>query len=310
MVDKSTANNNPNYLQNFLNEIMFWFLFSIITGLIWGTIEIIWNGLNFFYFFRIVSVIFVMYTIIITMGIYLIDEFLRVVLRYLKNDKEFHHNLTLITVMATTFFFAVYYDFQNIGGSIIRFEPDYFLHTITKENLYFIGFLLIWTILTFAFLSLFSHLRKNNKIYIFKIVCSIPLILCLLGVYSNIRKINDYNQGIPETGNNGPNVLILLIETLRADHLSAYGYEKNTSANLNALAEDGVMFSNYYVQSSWTLPSCASLFTSKYVSAIPEGYPRLSDKVVSIPSWLKNNDYRTAIIVSTQQISPLNGYSR
>ena len=61
-------------------------------------------------------------------------------------------------------------------------------------------------------------------------------------------------------------VILVSIDTLRADHLSCYGYERPTTPAIDRLAEDGVLFSNTRSQAPWTLPSHASLFTSLYPS--------------------------------------------
>ena len=60
------------------------------------------------------------------------------------------------------------------------------------------------------------------------------------------------------------NVLFILVDTLRADRLSAYDYERDTSPNLDALAETGIRFARHVSQSSWTKCSMASLWTSVY----------------------------------------------
>jgi arylsulfatase A-like enzyme len=58
-------------------------------------------------------------------------------------------------------------------------------------------------------------------------------------------------------------VIVICVDTLRPDHLSAYGYRRATTPVLDALvAEEGILFENAYAPSSWTLPSVASLFTS------------------------------------------------
>jgi arylsulfatase A-like enzyme len=51
------------------------------------------------------------------------------------------------------------------------------------------------------------------------------------------------------------------IESLRPDHVSAYGYGKPTTPSLDALAGEGTLYENAYATSSWTLPSHVSLFT-------------------------------------------------
>ncbi|MAG34365.1 MAG: hypothetical protein CL908_26110 [Deltaproteobacteria bacterium] len=60
------------------------------------------------------------------------------------------------------------------------------------------------------------------------------------------------------------NVLFVLVDTLRADRLGAYGYERDTSPNLDRLAQTGFRFSRHLAQSSWTKASMASLWTGYY----------------------------------------------
>lgn len=60
-----------------------------------------------------------------------------------------------------------------------------------------------------------------------------------------------------------PNLILIVIDTLRADHLGAYGYTRPTSPNIDRLAARGVLFENATAPSSWTRPSVGSLFTSR-----------------------------------------------
>jgi arylsulfatase A-like enzyme len=62
-----------------------------------------------------------------------------------------------------------------------------------------------------------------------------------------------------------PNVLIVLIDALRADRLGAYGYHRDTSPNLDRLASEGARFDAAIAQASWTKPSIASMLTGLYV---------------------------------------------
>jgi len=59
-----------------------------------------------------------------------------------------------------------------------------------------------------------------------------------------------------------PNIVLMVIDTLRADHLGCYGYERNTSPNIDRLARESVLFSRAFSSASWTLPAHVSLFTS------------------------------------------------
>ena len=63
-----------------------------------------------------------------------------------------------------------------------------------------------------------------------------------------------------------PDLIFVLIDTLRADHVTCYGYGRETTPNLDRLAERAVRFTNARAQSSWTRPSVASIFTSLYPS--------------------------------------------
>ena len=61
-----------------------------------------------------------------------------------------------------------------------------------------------------------------------------------------------------------PNVLVILIDALRADRLGCYGYPRSTSPNIDAFAAESVVFDHAYAQSPWTKPSIPTLFTSLY----------------------------------------------
>jgi arylsulfatase A-like enzyme len=66
----------------------------------------------------------------------------------------------------------------------------------------------------------------------------------------------------PKTPRVLPNVLVISIDTLRADHLSCYGYARPTSPRIDALAKEGVLFEHVVAAAPWTLPSYGSLFTA------------------------------------------------
>ena len=63
-----------------------------------------------------------------------------------------------------------------------------------------------------------------------------------------------------------PNLLVYLIDTLRADHLSCYGARNPTSPCLDELAADGFRFTNFYAVAPWTRPTTATLLTGYYPS--------------------------------------------
>jgi arylsulfatase A-like enzyme len=69
---------------------------------------------------------------------------------------------------------------------------------------------------------------------------------------------------LPVASAASPNVLIIVVDTLRADHVSSYGYARQTSPEIDRIAKQGVQFENAIAPSSWSLPSHASLLTGRY----------------------------------------------
>jgi arylsulfatase A-like enzyme len=69
---------------------------------------------------------------------------------------------------------------------------------------------------------------------------------------------------LPAASPGAPNVLVVVVDTLRADHLSGYGYSRPTSLGMDRIAAQGILFENAIAPSSWSLPSHASLLTGRY----------------------------------------------
>lgn len=93
-----------------------------------------------------------------------------------------------------------------------------------------------------------------------------------------------------------PNVLLISVDTLRADHLNAWGYrERRVSPNIDRLAQEGVRFQHAYAPAPWTRPSMASLLTSLYPRQHgQELTSTLKAEVVTLPEVLRAMGYHTA----------------
>ncbi len=94
-----------------------------------------------------------------------------------------------------------------------------------------------------------------------------------------------------------PNVLLIVLDTTRADRISSFGYERQTSPNLDGLAEEGTLFENCTTPGPWTLPSHASLFTGLYPrdhKTTCEPPRRLAKRMTTLAEVLGQNGYRTA----------------
>ena len=96
-----------------------------------------------------------------------------------------------------------------------------------------------------------------------------------------------------------PNIVMISVDTLRADHLGCYGHRRETSPNIDRLARDGVLFTRTVAQSTATLPSHASIFTSRYASqhrTIKDGlrYTPLHQGEQTLAEYLTRLGYTTA----------------
>jgi arylsulfatase A-like enzyme len=107
-----------------------------------------------------------------------------------------------------------------------------------------------------------------------------------------------------------PNVLVYLIDTLRPDHLSCYGYARETTPNIDALASDGVIFTEMISQSSWTRPAVASLFTSTYpsVHGVMDRADILPDEFETLPKIFHQSGYETAAFMANVTCLPMWGF--
>ena len=109
-----------------------------------------------------------------------------------------------------------------------------------------------------------------------------------------------------------PDIVLVVVDTLRVDRLSAYGYARPTSPALEALAARGLRFDRAYAQSGWTLASFTSLFTGLYphehrVIRDPfnlTGFGRLGPEHSTLAGTLKAQGYRTAAFVNNTFIAP------
>ncbi len=104
----------------------------------------------------------------------------------------------------------------------------------------------------------------------------------------------------PWAGEPPPNVLLLSVDTLRADHLGFHGYPRATSPNLDAFARTAVVFDDAQASASWTLPGLATVFTSTYSSTHNcwSFASRLDDSFTTLTEILTRAGYDSACVVS------------
>ncbi len=140
-------------------------------------------------------------------------------------------------------------------------------------------------------------MRKTNK---FSQAIFILVAICL--VVSGCQK---------RPPDESPNVLILLMDTLRADHLGYQRYELNTSPNLDAFARENSFLEPFYTVAPWTSPAVASLFTGLYPSShgvlghpdLLDGETRVEFRMLpesanTLAEFFRSQGYRTAAVSS------------
>jgi len=109
-----------------------------------------------------------------------------------------------------------------------------------------------------------------------------------------------------------PNVILISIDTLRADHLSCYGYRRATSPNIDKLAKDGVLFFNCYSSTSWTLPAHISLLTSlnSYYHQVYFPFQKMDEKLITLADMLRNNNYFCVAFTGGGYLSATYGFAK
>lgn len=135
---------------------------------------------------------------------------------------------------------------------------------------------------------------------------TIGFVILLLAVIYIVIPIGDSRVEPPK------NIIFMLFDTMRADHLGVYGYSRNTSPAMDEVARDGVIFEKAFSQSGWTLPSVASFFTGTYpvIHAVREMRSSLSKHFVTLAGFLRAKGYYCAGASNSPIISREKGFSR
>jgi choline-sulfatase len=109
-----------------------------------------------------------------------------------------------------------------------------------------------------------------------------------------------------------PNIILVTVDTLRADHVESYGYERATTPALASLASKGIVYERAIAQAPWTLPSMASLHTGLYPAEHGAVHydTRLPSEHRMIAQALRRSGYHTIGVVSHVFVDRRRGFAK
>ena len=122
-----------------------------------------------------------------------------------------------------------------------------------------------------------------------------------------------------------PNIVFIMIDTLRADRLGALGYDRDLTPAIDAMAGEGILFERATAAAPWTQPSVASVFTGQYPAVHDAGdysrarreneqgiagLPMLVDEFKTLAEFLEDAGYQTAGFVSNRFMMAKFGYAQ
>jgi arylsulfatase A-like enzyme len=137
-----------------------------------------------------------------------------------------------------------------------------------------------------------------------KLSLSFPVMVGVVACLASLLLVGDRLKERREAGRpmppaNSPNVLLIVLDTLRADHLSLYGYERSTTPNLDRIAKQGIRFDEARATAPWTLPSHASMFTGRWPHDLVEKWMTpLYGNFPTLAEFIGAHGYATAGFVA------------
>jgi len=152
-------------------------------------------------------------------------------------------------------------------------------------------------------------MAKKKYILIF-----LPLVLIIVYLFLSINHETNIkgNDDLNSCKYPNVNVILIVIDTLRADHLGCYGYSRNTSPEIDKLSKEGIIFKNMVAQSSWTKPSTASILSGLYPKnhGAMTGKGRLPEEIHLLSEILRGYGYHSYAFVGNIHVSQAAGFNQ
>lgn len=194
------------------------------------------------------------------------------------------------------------------------------LRTLNKSGVYKYAALIIFLVVTaVSFIYLISLLLVKLRIIslikwkLSAITNSKPVQTLGIIIFGTVLFYNGAIYGYKEVNQpEGPNVILITIDTLRADRMGSYGHWRNTTPNIDRFAQKAILYEYAYAQAPWTMPSMSSMHTSYYPTQIKiRGIKaKIHDNFITLAEYLRNNFYKTSAVISNIVVSEIFGFSQ
>jgi arylsulfatase A-like enzyme len=152
---------------------------------------------------------------------------------------------------------------------------------------------------------------RQIVLYSFPMLVSLILILAAVPFLEDrVNRAHQAAQPLPPLGS--PNVLLIVLDSVAANHLSLHGYARKTSLTLSELAERGFRFDAARSSSSWSLPTHATMFTGRWLHEISAGWlTPLNNKPATLAEFFTSRGFATSgFVANTVYCATDSGLSR
>ncbi len=168
-------------------------------------------------------------------------------------------------------------------------------------------FVLIGSLTVLLCFRITFNTRVDNVLAVFML-----LLLLAPSIYWAVPNAHGAPEGLMQDNHAIKHVILITVDTLRADVLSAYGAAGVSTPNIDQLAKDGVLFQNAFSAAPWTLPAVTSIMTGlpPTVHRVVQKDSRLSDSVPTLAEYMRADVYYTAAIGYNPHLSATRNISQ
>lgn len=230
--------------------------------------------------------------------------------RFVKKDGGATYKVQWILIIAGTVFVSktAYEMFISSSFSMVSRVSMFLLLAIGTVV---IALLFYWLLN----LILLNMIRPKPFYLVIMPVCMFASLLFTFNSFQKRKHLISYQQNhVKPKKQIGPakNVIIILVDCLRADHLGCYGYTRKTSPFIDDIARSGIIFENCISPSSWTVPSVASLFTGLYPQqhGINKSGIIIIESLTTLQEVLEEQAVTTAAFVTNNFLNSKFGYAK